>query len=390
MRRFGGERVKSMMDRLGVEKDVPLEHSWLDKSIESAQERVEGYNFDIRKHVLEYDDVVNKQRTVIYEQRRRVLEADDLREQVLRMVRDEISRVVEDHTPGPYPEDWDVRGLHGELRTFLPIPADFDWQRWQDSSPAEIEEELFNLATHAYEEVNRAVGLQVYEHAVRENVSLQGLAESPDPAQRKAHQCVMERLEDAPTDEEAGEPIYQLPEETQAIVQQAFVEAYSVFRDRQLLLQAVDSLWVRHLTDLGDLREGIGLRAYGQQNPLVAYRTEAHEMYQNLLASIERRVARSVYLLPKRMAAPAEPRRLHARRPRVSAPTPAQATGSRRQGTAPTKATAQTADVRPDADLGRNDPCWCGSGKKYKQCHLRKDQQARRARAAAARPPHMG
>ncbi len=390
MRRFGGERVKSMMDRLGVEEDVPLEHAWLDKSIESAQERVEGYNFDIRKHVLEYDDVVNKQRTVIYDQRRQILEADDLRDQVLRMVRDEISRTIEAHTPGPYPEEWDLRGLHAELRTFLPIPPGRDYQQWDGLSPTEIEEQLADFAAQAYDEVNRTVGLEVYKLAVRENLSLQSLAESADSAQRRVHRAVMELLEEEPTADQAAQPIYQLPEEMQTVIQQAFVDAYGVFRDRQLVLQAVDSLWVRHLTDLGDLREGIGLRAFGQQNPLVAYRTEAHEMYQNLLAGIEERVARSVYLLPKQPTAPAEPRRLRVGRPRISTSATAQATGARRQAAGMPGAVDQTADVRPDADLGRNDPCWCGSGKKYKQCHLRKDQQARRARAAAARPSQRG
>ncbi|MFW6115643.1 MAG: SEC-C metal-binding domain-containing protein [Chloroflexota bacterium] len=385
MRRFGGERVKSMMHRLGVEQDVPLEHAWLDKSIESAQQRVEGYNFDIRKHVLEYDDVVNKQRTVIYEQRRQVLEANDLEDQVLRMVRDEISRVVEAHTQGPYPEEWDIRGLQAELRTFLPLAPDLNWQRWENLSPAEIEDELVDIAVRAYEEVNQAVGLRVHEQAVRENISLQGLKESTDPAQRQVYERLLELLEEEPSQAESKQPIYQLPEAMQATVQQAFVDTYRVFRDRQLVLQAVDSLWVRHLTNLGDLREGIGLRAYGQQNPLVAYRTEAHEMYQNLLASIERRVARSIYLLPKRVVTQTKQRPLHTGRPQVTKPTAALARGSRRQQAAVQSQPGQQEGVRPDADLGRNDPCWCGSGKKYKHCHLRKDQQARRARAAAAR-----
>ncbi len=390
MRRFGGERVKSMMDRFGVEGDVPLEHGWLDKSIESAQERVEGYNFDIRKHVLEYDDVVNKQRTVIYDQRRQILEADDLRDQVLRMVQDEISRAIEDHTPGLYPEEWDLRGLHAELRTFLPLPQGLDHQQWEGLSPVEIEDQLVDFAAQAYDEVNRTVGLEVYKLAVREDLSLQGLGESADPAQRRVYRAVMDLLEEEPTAEQVAQPIYQLPEEMQTVIQQAFVDGYGVFRDRQLVLQAVDTLWVRHLTDLGDLREGIGLRAFGQQNPLVAYRTEAHEMYQNLLGSIEQRVARSVYLLPRQPTAPAKSHRLHAGRPRISIPAATQATSARSPGAVGPGAVDQTADVRPDADLGRNDPCWCGSGRKYKKCHLRKDQQARRARAAAARPSQMG
>jgi len=383
MRRFGGERVKTMMDRLGVEEDIPLEHAWLDRSIESAQQRVEGYNFDIRKHVLEFDDVVNKQREVIYDQRRQVLEADDLRDQVLRMVRDEIQSVVAAHTPDAYPEDWDLRGLYGELRTFFPLSSDFDFQQWEDFSPSEIEEQLFDIAETAYEQINRAVGQQVYKQAVREDASVQTLAESTDPAQQMVYRQIVEHLGHDPSDAQAAQALYQLPEEMQSVVEEAFIDTYRLFRDRQLMLQAVDNLWVRHLTSLGDLREGIGLRAYGQQNPLVAYRKEAHEMYQSLLGRVQRRVARSVYLAPKGLTVQPRQQPPTMRRRRAARP----ATGGAMR---PAKARAQVGsasaqDVRPDCDLGRNDPCWCGSGKKYKYCHMRKDQQARRQRAAASR-----
>jgi preprotein translocase subunit SecA len=387
MRRFGGERVKVMMDRLGVEEGVPLEHAWLDRSIESAQQRVEGYNFDIRKHVLEYDDVVNKQREVIYDQRRQVLEADDLRDQVLRMVADEVHRVVAEHTPEPYPEDWDLRGLHGELRSFFPLSSDFDYQQWANFSPSEIEQQLVEIAEAAYDQVNRAVGQQVYKQAVREDISVEGLAESADPAQQMAYRQIVERLGSEPSDAKAAQPLYQLSGEMQAIVEGAFIDAYRIFRDRRLMLQAVDNLWVRHLTSLGDLREGIGLRAYGQQNPLVAYRKEAHEMYQNLLARIQRRVARSVYLLPQALAAQTRRQtvRTHRATPRRRATRPAMGRVTSPQGGDAERGLASTQDVRPDCDLGRNDPCWCGSGRKYKHCHLRKDQQARHQRAVASR-----
>jgi preprotein translocase subunit SecA len=391
MQRFGGERVRTMMDRLGVDENIPLEHTWLDKSIESAQQRVEGYNFDIRKHVLEYDDVVNKQREVVYDQRRQVLEAEDLRDQVLRMVSDEVDRVVDAHTPGPYPEEWDLRGLQGELRTFFPLPSDFDSRQWEDWPPGEIKEQLQEIARRAYDDINRAVGHEVYRQAVREDVSLKTMAESADPARQMVYQQIVERVSDEPPETEGSEvtpsyaqstqPLYQLSDEMQAVVEQAFVETYRLFRDRQLMLQAVDSLWVRHLTNLGDLREGIGLRAYGQQNPLVAYRKEAHETYQELLARIQQRVARSAFLLPRALAArPIERPLRTTHRPAARA----SASPRSRGGISHTQSGPAT-DVRPDCDLGRNDPCWCGSNKKYKHCHMRRDEQARRARAAAAR-----
>ena len=363
MRRFGGERIQMLMDRFGMEGDVPpLEHAWLNKSIESAQMRVEGYNFDIRKHVLEYDDVVNKQREVIYAQRREVLTADDLRGQVLRMVREEISDVVSAHTPGPDPYDWDLHSLQGELRTFLPLPPDFDYEQWENLLPNEIEEQLFELAEHAYEEVNRVVGQQVYHQAVREGLTLDGLAESADSAHPMIYQRLSTALGGEPSDAVASLSLHELSDAMQDQVEAIFVDVYRLFRDRHLVLRAVDELWVRHLTDLGVLREGIGLRAYGQQNPLVAYRKEAHEMYQDLLGRIQRQVARSVYLVPKSKVR---------RRSRVQL---------KRRSQLPTREQpTPSADVRPDCDLGRNDLCWCGSGKKYKHCHMRKDMEARRA-----------
>ncbi len=372
MHRFGGERVRGLMERLGVEENVPIQHAWLDKSIESAQMRVEGYNFDIRKHVLEYDDVVNKQREVIYAQRRQVLSASDLREQVLRMVREEIGRVVAAHTPGPDPDDWDLRGLYSELRNFFPLPGDLNYRQWGKLSPTKIEAQLFEMTEHAYDEVNRTVGHQVYRQAAREDVTLRALAQSADPAQRLVYQRVVERLGRELDEDLAALPVRRLPDELKAQVEVALVDAYRLFRDRQLMLRAVDGLWVRHLTDLSALREGIGLRAYGQQNPLVAYRKEAHEMYEALLARVQETVARSVYLVPRTLVAQPRRRRLQATRPRVPV----------RGGQL-----AQPAGVKSGQKLGRNDPCWCGSGKKYKNCHMRQDMEAQRGQLAAPRPP---
>ncbi len=366
MRRFGGERVGGLMERLGVEEDVPIQHSWLDKSIESAQMRVEGYNFDIRKHVLEYDDVVNKQREVIYAQRREVLSADDLRAQVLRMVREEISRVVATHTPGLDPDDWDLRALHGELRTFFPLPPDFSYRMWRNLDPAEIESELFELAERAYDEINRQIGRHLYRQAMREDVTLEAMGQSTDPAQRLVYRRTIEGLKGGADEEVLNQPIRRLPDEMKSHIETVFLDVYRVFRDRHLMLRAVDDLWVRHLTDLSALREGIGLRAYGQQNPLVAYRKEAHEMYQALLARVQETVARSVYLGSRNLVTRStdrKQRRLRAVRPRVSGK------GGRRE----VQPKASSTSVTPDPSLGRNDPCWCGSGKKYKYCHMRQD-----------------
>jgi preprotein translocase subunit SecA len=370
MRRFGGERVQGMMSRF-MGEGVPLQHAWLDKSIESSQTRVEGYNFDIRKHVLEYDDVVNKQREVIYAQRRQVLSTSDLRDQVLRMVQEEIDRAVAAHTPGSEPEDWDLRGLYSELRTFFPLPADFNYRQWSNLSPEEIQARLGEMAGRTYDNLNQGIGREVHRQAAREDVSLKSLAESADPLRRLIYQRIVERWEREPTGDEAAQPIRRLSDEVKAQIEAAFIDACRVFRDRQLMLRAVDSLWVRHLTDLDALREGIGLRAYGQQNPLVAYRKEAHEMYGVLLGRIQEAVARTAFLVPQMPVA--QPRRQPLRAMRPGAP------GEARQ--------AQPARGSPGQALGRNDPCWCGSGKKYKHCHMRQDMEGQQSQVAATRPP---
>ncbi len=372
MRRFGGDRIQGLMGRF-MGDDVPLQHAWLDKSIESAQMRVEGYNFDIRKHVLEYDDVVNKQREVIYAQRRQVLTATDLRDQVLRMVREEVARLVAAHAPGPEPEDWDLRGLYHELRTFFPLPADFNYRRWSNLSPEEIEAQLAEVAERVYDSLNREIGHDVYRQAVREDVSLAALAQSPDPLRRLIYERVVEHLGREPAGDEATQPLRRLPDDVEEHVEAAFVDGCRLFRDRQLMLHAVDSLWVRHLTDLEALREGIGLRAYGQQNPLVAYRKEAHEMYSDLLARIQETVARTVFLIPQMPVVQQRRQPLRAVRPGVP--------GEARQ--------VQSAQGSSGQTLGRNDPCWCGSGKKYKHCHMRQDLEAQQGPVAAARPPQM-
>jgi preprotein translocase subunit SecA len=380
MRRFGGERVQGLMERFGMEEDVPLQHSWLDKTIESAQMRVEGYNFDIRKHVLEYDDVVNKQREVIYAQRRQVLSTPDLRDQVLRMVMDEVGRAIASHVPGPDPEDWDLRGLYSELRTFFPLPRDWNYRQWEELEPDEIEAQLSEFAEKSYDDVNRTIGRQLYRQAAREDVTLAMMKGSADPAQRLIYRRVFEQMDQSLDEETADQPIRRLPDDLRAQIETAFVDGYRLVRDRQLMLRAVDNLWVRHLTDLDGLREGIGLRAYGQQNPLVAYRKEAHEMYEALLARVQETVARSVYLVPQALVSQPRRRQLQAMRARM----PSGRSESRQ---------ARAGNESSEQSLGRNDPCWCGSGKKYKNCHMRQDMadgqqaKAQQAPVTAGRPP---
>jgi preprotein translocase subunit SecA len=285
MRRFGGDRIKGVMEWAKFDDDQPLEHSLLSKSIEQAQVRVEGYNFDIRKHVLEYDDVVNTQRNVIYAQRRKILSEKNLKPIIMDMIADEMHSMVAQHTQGAI-DEYDLSGLMIAARGLIPLPASLTPDDWRDLKPDALEEQLLDYAEKAYSDKEKQMG------------------------------DVMPQAE------------------------------------RQTLLRAVDSHWVRHLTDLDALREGIGLRAFGQQNPVVAYKREAAETYDDMLASIRSQVARDIYRVQLAQSAPMpQPRRLSTNAP-----------GSSGKGRQPVRKVA-------DETVGRNDPCPCGSGKKYKHCH---------------------
>jgi len=286
MRRFGGQSVSALMERLGLDEDVPIEARLVSKAIESAQMRVEGYNFDIRKHVLEYDDVVNKQREIIYSQRRQILSEPTMRPTIMGMIQDEIRSLVQQFAGSPDREEWDLAGLASELNKIIFPPHGERPESWRRFDAAGLTAHLIELAEKAYDAKEAAMGSDLLRQ--------------------------LERL---------------------------------------VMLRAVDNRWVRHLTDLDELREGIGLRAFGQQDPLVAYKKEAHEMYEELIAAISHDIVYSIYHA-QIMVRPTVPQHLQTNRGDGGGPQPARASKM----------------------PGRNDPCWCGSGKKYKHCHLRADQ----------------
>jgi preprotein translocase subunit SecA len=297
MRRFGGQNVASLMDRFGMEEEIPIEHSLVSKAIESAQVRVEGYNFDIRKHVLEYDDVVNKQREVIYNQRRQILSEPTLRPTIMGMTEDHLRGLVDLFAKDSDRSEWDVSSLAAEVHKVFPLPDSVDPEAWRRMNASELADTLVDLAEQTYD--------------------AKEVAQGPE---------LMRQLE------------------------------------RLVMLRAVDNRWVRHLTDLDELREGIGLRAFAQQDPLIAYRREASEMYNDLIESISRDVVTAIY---------------HAQfvmRPTV--PVRHVQTNRGDGGGAPPPARSQKT-------LGRNDLCWCGSGRKYKNCHMRSDLGRAEAPAAA-------
>ena len=307
MRRFGGNTLANLMERLGVEEDMPIEAGVVSKAIEQSQTRVEGYNFDMRKHVLEYDDVVNKQREVIYEQRRRILSEPTLKPTILRMVRDYIAEQVRIFTGDRYSEDWDLESLRNTMMRIMPLPADETVDAWRKLSEDELLERLQRLAEEAYEAKEKRLGAE----AMRE-------------------------------------------------------------LERHLMLRVVDHRWVRHLTDLDVLREGIGLQAVAQQDPLVAYKRAAFDMFADLMHSIEEDIVTRIYHVEAAQPQRRRPMRtIHARASALRA-------GSGDSKPAPQRRIGPT--------LGRNDPCWCGSGKKYKNCHMKSDMAGggNGAQAAAA------
>ena len=309
MRKFGGDRIGGIMARLGVEDDVPIEAGLVNKAIENAQTKVEGYNFDIRKHVLRYDEVVNEQRNRIYDERRRILTEPSLKLTVESMIEDEVNDLVSQFTGGEYEDNWQLDDLGQALKALVhKLPDDFTPERWHGMKREDIQEDAAALAQEAY----------------------------------------------AAKEEELGEPLLRQAE-------------------KQIMLWAVDSRWIRHLTDLDRLREGIGLQAIANVDPLVAYKREAFQMYTELLDAIRSDTVKAVYSVQIRQQvqqeAQAAPEKAVQAAKKVAAPSP-MARNIRTNRDAETPQTVR----KSGPQLGRNDPCWCGSGKKYKNCHMQSDQ----------------
>lgn len=311
MRRFGGQNVAQLMERLGVDDDMPIEAGVVSKSLETAQGKVEGYNFDIRKHVLEYDDVVNQQREIIYAQRNRILTSLSLKENIMSMVDDHLQGLVISHTAG-FEEDWDLAGLHREVRAIMPLPPTLTSTSWVGKKQDELIDLLQDLAEELYEVKEKELG-----------------------------EANMRQVE------------------------------------RQVMLNTVDRLWVHHLTALDALRTGIGLRAFGQQDPLVAYKKEAHEMYDMLVQEIQREVVTKIYHNLDRVLEMLtyQPKAVEAQHTSMTPQVGSAGTNGKNR-------TPVKAEKRPD----RNDPCWCGSGKKYKNCHLHSDKSGVSSPSTGTRP----
>jgi len=297
MRIFGGDRIKGMMNMLRVADDEPIESRMVSRQIEGAQTKVEGHNFDARRYLVEYDDVMNKQREIIYGERRKVLEGVDLRELVLSWVRKVVEDAVNERCESRHPDNWDIEGLVSQLSLVFPLPP------------------YSELAADEFGETKEAVVERLMEYAQKAYEAKE--AEMTAPMMRKVEQFVV--------------------------------------------LKTIDSKWISYLTMMEHFKEGIGLRAFGQKDPLVEYKNEAFQAFQELLNDIQFDIASTVFRVQLVNEPPAPPPPPPSVMGRTRSIEPVAGGGN--GGTNP----AQT----PAGKIGRNDPCYCGSGKKYKKCHGR-------------------
>ena len=342
MRIFGSERMDSMLSKLGLKDGEAIIHPWINKALEKAQQKVEARNYEIRKNLLKFDNVMNDQRSVVYEQRKDLMRIDDVSETVADMRHEVVDSIVDDHIPEKaYPEQWDLDGMHDACRRLLGVDLPIkEWASEEGIADEEIRDRITKEA-----DVHVAAKLSNY-----------------------------------------GADIWRLAE-------------------KSLLLQILDQSWKDHLLTLDHLRQGIGLRAYGQRDPLNEYKAESFEMFENMLASLREQTTQLLSHVELRVAGPDEedspvperraPQMQETRRDpalaRAGAGAPADGPpalppgggGGRapapREAGEPAQATAGNGTVRRAAfdqrnpetwsRVGRNAPCPCGSGRKYKRCH---------------------
>ena len=296
MRLFASDNVAKIMDKLGMEEDEPIEHSLITKSIEHAQKKVEARNFDIRKHVLEYDDVMNQQREIIYGERKKILNGENLRENIFGMINHIIKAEMNQYANEKlYPEEWQLDELIKDAEKIYSSPGQLNKSELEKLSRDELKEYLEKVAADNYKSREDTYGAET-----------------------------MRELE------------------------------------RVIMLRVVDNKWMEHLDHMDMLREGINLRAYGQRNPLVEYKIEALAMFEEMEAAIQDQIAALMYHVA---VVQQEEEKIEDRL------KTAQASHGDNVSPAESKKIPKTADGKK---IGRNDPCPCGSGKKYKNCCGRK------------------
>ena len=286
LRIFGGDKLKKIMDKLGMKEGEPIEHPWVSKAIENAQKKVEAHNFEIRKHLLEYDDVMNKQREVVYAQRRKILEGHDLREEIMGIVHELIDSIVERYAPE---REVDTSGIVKEFNRIFNCKISEDEIKGLEKE--EIKEKLKEIAEAIYKEKEELAG--------RENIA---------------------RIE------------------------------------RMIFLYTLDTLWKDHLLAMDHLRDVIGLRGYGQKDPLNEYKKESFELFADMIERLKRQVVETLYRIEVRVEGSEVEEKVKKKR---------KSRYIEHRGDAESKVETVR---RSGRKIGRNEPCPCGSGKKYKHC----------------------
>ena len=318
LRRFGPvDRIRGLMDRF-LDEDLPLEAGILDRTIESAQTRVEGYNFDIRKHTVEFDDVMNKQRQIIYKDRREILDGKDVHEQILQMIGEEIAALVDEYLPEDHPDYWDLAELLRHYRQINPLlPASVSSATLEGKSREEIEIWLVEQLEQAYAERERAIGPEMMR-----------------------------------------------------------------FVERRMMLAAIDRQWIDYLTAMDELRQSIMLQAFAQRDPLVEFRRQSFQMFDQLKENITRDVVYQI--INQTFAYERYLRQIEAEQ-QARLAMARQAGGSSEMANLAGKSARRKGPALP----GRNDPCPCGSGKKFKQCHMGREQEILHLLGNASAAPQL-
>jgi preprotein translocase subunit SecA len=319
MRRFGGDKLKSLMERLGLPNDQPIENKMISRSIESAQGKIEGYNFDLRKHVLDYDDVMNKQREVIYQKRKDILGKEDIKNDIKEMLDEEVEGVVAAHTAVEDEDQWNVEEISEEVEVMVGDKKDLHKKLIDIKKSKEIPNSL--------EKKNKVI--ETLKGVIKEEYAKK---------EKELSSEVMRQVE------------------------------------KGVYLRTVDSFWMDHLEQIDHLRSSIGLQGYGQKDPLIEYKKEAFNYFRNLLTNINNTVVNAIFKM--RLASESSDQS-------QTSSTLSQANISYSGAEEPTQfqsgeqsADAEGSEKKEQAQkpvvnqekIGRNDPCPCGSGKKYKKC----------------------
>ena len=326
MRRFGGDKLINMMNTLHLPEDQPIQNKIISKTIESAQSKIEGFNFDIRKHVLDYDDVINKQREIIYKKRKEILQTQDTKNEMLEYINEEIEKIVSAHN-SLEKEVWDTQGISESLKNIIDISSKSvrvkldqignDKAQSQAEKTGAMIEYLMGLAKETYNKKEQEIGAE----------NMRGI-------------------------------------------------------ERAVILQTIDTMWMNHLDEIDYLREGIGLRGYGQRDPLVEYKKEAFLLFSHLLDNIRSTITHTIFKISLAIPSSEGSTPLQQENLNYKGGEEIQPFSSVGQEATNNGSVQETKDEKPKKEkqkpiinknkIGRNDPCPCGSGKKYKNCCGRK------------------